>query len=122
MAGLRPVLQDLDLANTEVTDRGISDLLDSTTSSAFPKDTATSDPGRVCGSSPLEVVNLWTQLGDEELLELARSASIRRIYAGQTLVTESGVEAARRLRADVTIIWAAPVLPATTASAASPGL
>ncbi len=126
VAGLRPVLQDLDLANTEVTDRGISDLAGFDHLERISlKDTATSDPGaRVLAGLPaLEVVNLFgTQLGDEGLLELARSASIRRIYAGQTLVTESGVEAARRLRADVTIIWAAPVLPATTASAASPGL
>ena len=126
VAGLRPVLQDLDLANTEVTDRGISVLAGFDHLERISlKDTALSDPGaRVLAGLPaLEVVNLFgTQLGDAGLLELARSSSIRRIYAGQTLVTESGVEAARRLRADLTVIWAAPVSPAATAAAVPPGL
>ena len=112
VADLGPILQDIDLANTDVTDQGISHLAGFDRLERISlKDTSTSDPAaRVLASLPaLRVVNFFgTGLTDQGLLALAGAADLERVYAGQTAVTADGVRSARKLRPDLVVVWETP--------------
>ena len=116
VASLKPVLVELNLSNTNVTDAGVDSL------SGFDrlkqvslKETRTGDgAARVLSGLPeIESVNFFgTDLGDRGLLELAGASTLKRIYAGQTRVTGPGVASAKARHPDLVVVWQAPSLPA----------
>lgn len=120
--GLQSVLVEIDLSNTAVTDAGVAslngfDLLND----VKIKDTKTGDgSAKVLSTLPaLTSVNMYgTELTDAGLLMLASNASIKRIYAGESKVTQSGVDAAKGQNAEVLIVWQAATNAVGTPSTA----
>ena len=109
---LRPVLVEIDVSNTDVTDQGVAMLVGfEELKRVNLKDTAASDASaQVLAELPdLEVANFFgTGLGDQGLVRLAGSSSLERVYAGGSNVTAEGVAEAKMKRPGLTIIWKAP--------------
>ena len=109
---LGPVLVELDLSSTRITNQGVTALVGfDRLKRVSLKDTEVSDPSaRILSSLPsLEIANFFeTRLGDAGLLVLSESTSLQRIYAGNSRVTAEGVQSAETLRPELTIIWKAP--------------
>ena len=109
---LGPVLVELDLSNTEVTNSAMDSLagFDQLKRITLKGTDVSDQSARVLSSlASLEVVNFFeTQLGDPGLLVLSESTSLKRIYAGNSRVTAEGVRSAEILRPELSIIWQAP--------------
>jgi hypothetical protein len=121
--GLQPLLVDVDLSNTEVTDAGVAHLAGfDRLRSVKLKDTRTgAEAARVLAALPaIEVVNFYgSDLDDAGLAVLANAASITTIYAGETKVTDAGVEAARAANPALVIHHQRPSAQIATPEAAS---
>jgi uncharacterized membrane protein len=121
--GLQPLLVDVDLSNTQVTDAGVAHLTGfDRLRSVKLKDTRTgSEAARVLAALPaLEVVNFYgSDLDDAGLAVLSKAPSIRTIYAGETKVTDAGVEAARAANPELVIHHQRPSAQIAAPEAAS---
>ena len=123
--GLQPVLVEVDLSNTAVTNSGISKL------SSFDqlrtvklKETRTGDAAaKILAALPaVTTVNFFgTDLEDSGLDALAQGAAMKTIYAGETKVTEAGVKAAEQLKPGLKIIWKPATVDANPAQPSATG-
>lgn len=126
--GLQPVLVEIDLGNTAVTDTGVASLAGFDALRVVKlKETRTGDGAATALAAlpAVEVVNFFgTDLGDAGLLALARGPAMRTVYAGESDVTEAGVAAALETRPGLVVHHQAPVtaLPAEPEPAASGSL
>lgn len=99
LAGLEPVLEQLNLARTDVTDRGVRDLARFTKLKRLHLErTGVTDAGvGALAELPLEYLNLYgTAVTDAAVDSLAKISTLRGLYLWQTGVTAEG---AQRLRA-----------------------
>lgn len=124
--GLEPVLRDLDLSGTKITDAGLVGL------AGFPQlvhlnlsRTAVTDAGAdaLASIASLEYLNLYgTGVSDAGLPKLARLAKLRRLYLWQSKATQAGVDALASAMPNVSIDFGLPPAsasaPATTTAAA----
>ncbi|MBB47160.1 MAG: hypothetical protein CMJ33_01085 [Phycisphaerae bacterium] len=117
IVGLAPVLVELDLSNTEVTDAGLGALVGFDRLRKLTlKGTAVSEESAelLADLTALERLNLFeTQMDDSGFEVLLSSSSLRKLYVGSSRVSEAAVTAARVKYPDIDIVWSVspPISP-----------
>lgn len=106
LSGLEPVLEQLNLARTGVTDRGVRELARFTNLKRLHLErTGVTDEGvTALAGLPLEYLNLYgTAVTDRAVEALAKISTLRGLYLWQTGVTGDGVERLRAALPEATV-------------------